>query len=77
MAKSPCPISRAEFAQLAQPIEVIIAGKAMEAQPKEFSTGSLGWHINEKLNIPVGDRRVTVQVGINLTIVGSKDLPRT
>ncbi len=49
----------------------------MEAQPKEFSTGSLGWNVNEKVNIQMGDRRVTVQVGLNLTIVGSKDLPRT
>ncbi|MCL6503051.1 MAG: hypothetical protein K6T86_10230 [Pirellulales bacterium] len=77
MAKSPCPITRAEFAQLAQPIEVVIAGQAMAAQPKEFSTGSLGWNANEKVTLQLGGHRVTVQVGLNLTIVGSKELPRT
>jgi hypothetical protein len=77
MAKSPCPITREEFAAQAQPVEVVIAGQTMQALPKEFSTGSLGWNTNEKLTLQVGDRKVTVQVGLNLTIVGSKELPRT
>ena len=48
----------------------------MTAAVKEFSTGSLGWNINDKLQIEVDGKPVTVQVGLNLTIIGSKDLPQ-
>jgi hypothetical protein len=43
---------------------------------KEFSTGSLGWYLNRKIEIDVGGVKVPVQVGLNLTIVGSKELPQ-
>lgn len=68
-------ITRAEFRQHAQPLEVVINGVPHTAEVKEFSTGSLGWNINAKTSIKVGDKSVAVQVGLNLTIVGSKDLP--
>ena len=48
----------------------------MTAAVKEFSTGSLGWNINDKLQLEVDGKPVTVQVGLNLTIIGSKDLPQ-
>ena len=48
----------------------------MTAEVKEFSTGSLGWYLNGKANIKVGDKSVSVQIGMNLTIVGSKELPK-
>jgi hypothetical protein len=73
--KSVCPISREDFAEKAQPVEVVINGMPMTAEPKEFSTGSLGWYLNSKANIKVGEKSVTVQIGMNLTIVGSKELP--
>ncbi len=76
MAKSACPLTRAEFSSTAQPVEVTIGGSKFLAQVKEFSTGSLGWNINEKMTIQVGGKPVNVQVGLNLTIVGSKELPR-
>ena len=60
----------------AKPVTVSINGKEYQAVPKEFSTGSLGWNINDKVNIDIGGKLVTVQVGMNLTVVGSKDLPR-
>lgn len=74
--KTTCPISRKEFAEIAKPIEVIIDGNKMVAANREFSTGSMGWNISNKMTIMVGDKAVTVQVGLNLTIVGSKDLPK-
>ena len=43
---------------------------------KLFSTGSLGWYLNRKVDIDVGGVKVPVQIGLNLTIVGSKDLPQ-
>ena len=74
--KTTCPISRSEFLAHAKPVSVIINGKEYQAVPKEFSTGSLGWNINDKVNVENGGKLVTVQVGMNLTVVGSKDLPR-
>jgi len=77
MAKSTYPVTRAEFRHDAQPVEVTINGIPMTAEVKEFSTGSLGWYLNGKANIKVGDKSVSVQIGMNLTIVGSKELPKS
>ena len=77
MAKSPCPVSRSEFVNNAKPVEVTINGIPMTAEVKEFSTGSLGWYLNGKSSIKVGDKSVSVQIGMNLTIVGSKELPKS
>lgn len=76
MAKSPCPVTREEFNKDAKPVEVTINGIPMTAEVKEFSTGSLGWYLNGKSNIKIGDKSVSVQIGMNLTIVGSKELPK-
>ncbi|HEX3151353.1 MAG TPA: hypothetical protein VHR66_24960 [Gemmataceae bacterium] len=76
MAKTTCQISRQQFTEGAKPIEVIINGNKMTAHPKEFSTGSLGWYLNGKTDIDVNGTMVTVQIGMNLTIVGSKELPK-
>jgi hypothetical protein len=76
MAKTTCPITRAEFAASAQAVTVKIGDREYTAQPKEFSTGSLGWNINDKVTIDIGGKPVTVQIGLNLTIVGSKELPK-
>ena len=75
MAKTTCPISREEFNQHAQPIKVMIGDKAYSAKVKNFSTGSLGWNINDKMTVEIAGKEVTVQEGMNLTIVGSKELP--
>jgi hypothetical protein len=74
--KTSCPITRAEFHQKAQPVNVVIDNVPLQAEVKEFSTGSLGWNINGKTMIDVGGKKVSVQIGLNLTIVGSKDLPK-
>ena len=75
MAK-PCPITRKHFQDNAKPIEVTINGVPMVAEVKEFSTGSLGWNISNKTTVNVGGTPVSVQIGLNLTIVGSKELPK-
>jgi hypothetical protein len=75
MAK--CPVTREEFREIAKPVKIEINGVPMMAEVKEFSTGSLGWYLNGKSMIDVGDKQVTVQIGMNLTIIGSKDLPKT
>ncbi len=76
MAKTNCPITRHEFVEKAQAVEVTINGAPMIAEVKEFSTGSLGWYLNGKTTVKVGDKNVSVQIGMNLTIVGSKELPK-
>jgi hypothetical protein len=74
--KTSCPISRAEFHTKAKPVTVSINNIPLQAEVKEFSTGSLGWYLNGKATIDVGGTPVSVQIGLNLTIVGSKELPR-
>ncbi|HKB01426.1 MAG TPA: hypothetical protein VKD90_04360 [Gemmataceae bacterium] len=76
MAKTTCPITRDQFRQGAKPVEVTINGTPMLADAREFSTGSLGWYLNGKTVVDVNGQKVTVQVGVNLTIVGSKELPK-
>lgn len=74
--KTSCPISRSEFRTSAKPVNVTIAGAPLLAEVKEFSTGSLGWYLNGKTSIEVNGTPVSVQIGLNLTIVGSKELPQ-
>jgi hypothetical protein len=74
--KSMCNISRAEFREHAKPLPVTIGDRQYQAVVKEFSTGSLGWNINDKVTVEINGKPVVVQVGMNLTIVGSKELPQ-
>jgi hypothetical protein len=74
--KTVCPINRAQFKQGARPVAITIAGQGMEVPVKFFSTGSLGWYLNKRTTIEVAGQPVDVQIGLNLTIVGSKELPQ-
>lgn len=76
MAKSTCPVTRKEFLDKAKPVSVTIGANTMLADVKEFSTGSLGWYLNGKATLEIDGKPVPVQIGLNLTLVGSKDLPR-
>ena len=76
MAKSNCPVSLAQFKSKAEPLKVVLNGQEMTADVKEFSTGSFGWNINGKTTITVDGKPLSVQIGMNLTVVGSKDAPR-
>ena len=73
--KTNCPITREQFREKAKAVTVQIAGSNLIADVKEFSTGSLGWYLNGKVNIEVDGVPVSVQIGLSLTIVGSKELP--
>ncbi len=76
MAKTNCPISRQEFRDNAKAIKVTIGDSTVLADAREFSTGSLGWYANGKITVEINGKPVSVQVGLNLTIVGSKELPK-
>ena len=75
-AKTICPVTRQQFKDKAKPVEVIIDGNKLVGAAREFSTGSLGWNISSKMTLQVDGTPVTVQVGLNLTIVGSKELAK-
>lgn len=50
-----------------------IAG-AVKGTPRTFESGSLGWYCTGKGVVPVGDALMPVQIGCNVTVIGSKDL---
>jgi len=76
MAKSPCPVSKTQFLEKAEAVTIAIGGNQMVADKREFSTGSFGWYYNGKTTITVDGKPLSVQVGLNLTVVGSKEAPR-
>jgi len=63
----------AEFLEAAKPYKVEIFGNGCEAFPRSFSSGNRGWWGGGKVYIPVGKHKVWAQLGINLTIIGSKE----
>lgn len=75
--KTECPVTRDEFVAEAKGLQVVVNGQTLLAQVKEFSTGSFGWHVGDKLTILVGDTLVKVQVGLTMTVIGSKEAPRS
>ena len=74
--KTNCSITRADFHAHAKPVNVVVNNEPLVAEVKEFSTGSLGWYLNGKTSIEINGTPVSVQIGMNLTVVGSKELPR-
>lgn len=74
--KTSCPITLQQFRDGAKALTVTIEGSEMKVPVKEFSTGSLGWYLNGKTTIEINGVAVAVQIGLNLTIVGSKELPK-
>lgn len=65
---TPCP--KDDFGLKNGAVSVVIAGQTLTANPKVFSSGSVGWYCNGK--VTVGDYQV--QVGLNLTVVKSKEM---
>ena len=71
--KTVCALTREQFRLQAVDLPVQIDGISLDAAAKEFSTGSLGWTYSEKKDIPLNGKQVKCQVGINITIVNSKE----
>jgi hypothetical protein len=76
MAKSACPISKTEFLGKAEPVKITIGSSEIVADKREFSTGSFGCYYNGKTTITVDGKPLSVQIGLNLTVVGSKEAER-
>jgi hypothetical protein len=84
--KTTCPVTRAEFSEHAHPLGVLIGaarspegivsgGTELSADPRTFSSGSLGFYMSGKVTVTINGKRVILQVGGNLVVVGSKELP--
>ena len=76
MAKTPCPVTKTQFLEKAEGVKIAIGGNEMLADKREFSTGSFGWYLSGKTSIEIDGKPVSVQVGANLTVIGSKELPK-
>ena len=76
MPKTTCPVTRTQFVEKAEPLKIIINGTELIAEVKEFSTGSFGWYLNGKTVITVDGKAVSVQIGMNMAVVGSKEAAR-
>lgn len=74
----PARFTRELFRRAATSIQVLFGRSLMgELKPKEMKTGSLGWVLMANTTMRVGDSGlwVPVQVTINVTVLGSKELP--
>ena len=74
--KTSCPVTLSHFLEKAEPLKISIQGQEMLAEVKTFSTGSFGWYMNGKTVVMIDGKAVSVQIGMNMTIVGSKELPK-
>lgn len=79
--KTVCPISREQFMKAAPVIKVDIGSGdksigSFVAGPREFSTDSLGYNISGKFTMVIDGKAVEFQVGMNVTAIGSKELPK-
>ena len=45
---------------------------ALKIHPRKFSTGSYGWNSCGKVKLNVGGKECTVQVSLNMIVIGSK-----
>lgn len=76
MAKTNCPVTQKEFMAKAGPVTLEVAGSSLVGNVKAFSTGSFGWYVTGKAVIMVDGKPLSVQIGANLTVVGSKEAAR-
>ena len=78
--KTPCPVTRAQFGKApVVTVQFLVNGQVVAAQsatPRTFSTGSLGWYTGDKIEVPVDGVPCKCTVGLNVTVVNSKELPQ-
>lgn len=75
MAK-PCPVSKKDFLESAKAVKVTINGQDFWMEPREFNSGSFGWQLTGKSSVELaGGKVLHLQVGLNATVIGSKDAP--
>jgi serine/threonine protein kinase len=70
------PHSKGLFYFIMSPFRLTRMSECPPSALPEFSAGSFGWYVNGKATIDIDGVSVPVQVGMNLTVIGSKDTPR-
>jgi len=73
MAKKACPIKKKDFLSGAQSMTVEVAGQTFDLSPRSFSSGSVGYYATGKVSVVVDGVVVPLQLGLNLTVIGSKE----
>jgi hypothetical protein len=67
-------MTKKDFTATARPVNVTIAGQTLQARPKAFATGSVGFRVNGKVTVQLANGEpAQLQVNGNLVIIGSKD----
>ena len=66
-------MSKRKFLAEADVMTVEMAGNTLTGEPRTFSSGACGWYLSGKVEIPVGDKVIWSQVGLNAVIPGSND----
>jgi hypothetical protein len=72
----PAGFSRRSFRRDARILDVCLGRTEIgKAKPRENTTGSLGWRLDTKMRVKVGDHWVWVQGSVTFTVINSADLP--
>jgi hypothetical protein len=67
-------MTRKAFMEAAKSYVLTVGDNKIKLEPKQFSTGSVGFFASQKIRLDVGDvEGLQLQAGINFTVVGSKE----
>jgi hypothetical protein len=71
-------MTKTEFTRTSKPLGVSVGGQILQATPRAFSTGSVGWFLSGKVNVQLPNGEIAkLQVSGNLVVVGSKEWKET
>ncbi|CDJ60709.1 hypothetical protein, conserved [Eimeria maxima] len=66
-------MAKSTFLEKAPVLASKIGDVQFEMKPRTFSSGSCGWFHGSKVAIKVGDQEIWCQLGVNCTVLGSKE----
>ena len=66
-------LTRNKFLSSAPDMEFELWGNKLLGKPRAFTSDNMGWYTGGKIEFEVGGKKVWGQIGVNLTIMGSKD----
>jgi len=66
-------MTASHFLENAPNLEVNVWGNKIEGGARVFTSGNKGWYAGGKIQVPIGGEVLWGQIGINLSIVGSKE----
>ncbi|CAE8585095.1 unnamed protein product [Polarella glacialis] len=72
-AKQASSMTKGEFMKKAKRFTIKIGDKNINVDPKQFSTGSSGFYASGKALVEVGGISLQLQIGMNCTVIGSKE----